>query len=359
MAAAAARRRAARRLRPRVRRARGSAARSGRARPLPQAMDDDLGHPGRRGQSLSSCIRAARTETGERAGPLAAAVFTIFEDALGLPLQQRRRRSCHPSALAKARARDEARAAKDWARADSPASRAAGRRLDCRGRAGRDHNSPGRQFSSERLREDTAVRREGDAWTADLQPRWNVGNNPTAATCWPSRSGPCREEAGRPDPVTVTAHYLSPPSEGLVSVRTRTVKSGRTFATVMAEVVQTDRERVRVLGAFGDLSPASGPDPHQRPPARHSASRRVREPGPPDPPGGAAHPRGHEPLRPPVARRTAPGAGPETGDPFEITGWIRFRDGTEPSACRRSPSPTPFRRPCWGRSIRAGCRPSS
>ena len=61
-----------------------------------------------------------RKDAGPRArtaAPLAAAVFAIFEDALGLPLHGDVK-ALPPEALAKAQARDEARAAKDWARAD-------------------------------------------------------------------------------------------------------------------------------------------------------------------------------------------------------------------------------------------------
>src|ERR1700733_8127141 len=106
---------------------------------------------------------------------------------------------------------------------------------------------------------DTAVRRDPVGWTADLQPRWNVGNNPNGGYLLAIAVRAMREEAGRPDPVTVTAHYLSPPADGPVSIRTQVVKPGRTFVTVMAEVVQGDRERVRVLGAFGDLPKREGP----------------------------------------------------------------------------------------------------
>ena len=64
---------------------------------------------------------------------------------------------------------------------------------------------------------DTAVRRDADGWTADLQPRWNVGNNPNGGYLLAIAVRAMGEESGRPDPVTVTAHYLSPPADGPVS----------------------------------------------------------------------------------------------------------------------------------------------
>jgi acyl-CoA thioesterase len=180
---------------------------------------------------------------------------------------------------------------------------------------------------------DTAIRRDsdGDGWTADLQPRWNVGNNPNGGYLLAIAVRAMLEEAGQPDPVSVTAHYLSPPSDGTVAIRTQVVKPGRTFSTVMAEVVQGQRERVRVLGAFGDLAAHHGP-------TRISAR-------PPDIPGpdqcvSLAHltRQAGRPI-PEIMNRfdlrlppDSPWGGPGDGDPFEITGWIRFRDGTEPSA---------------------------
>jgi cysteinyl-tRNA synthetase len=79
-------------------------------------MDDDLDTPGavRVGFDL---VRAARAGSGEEAARLAAAVFEIFDDALGLPLRHALT-EVPPAVLAKARQRDEARAAKDWAGAD-------------------------------------------------------------------------------------------------------------------------------------------------------------------------------------------------------------------------------------------------
>jgi cysteinyl-tRNA synthetase len=82
------------------------------------AMDDDLDTV-RAVAGAFDLIRDARAAPDDEAARrLAAAVFTIFEDALGLPLQSEVA-ALPPDALRKAQARDEARAAKDWARADA------------------------------------------------------------------------------------------------------------------------------------------------------------------------------------------------------------------------------------------------
>ena len=180
-----------------------------------------------------------------------------------------------------------------------------------------------------------------------------------AATCWPSPCGPCSQEAGRPDPVTRDRPLSSPrPADGPLSIRAQVVKPGRTFSTVTAELVQGQRERVRVLGAFGDLSRAAGTDPGDRPPTGHPAARSVREPRPPDPAGRPAHPGGDEPLRHPACPPTARGAARATVIPFEITGWIRFRDGAEPSAFSAVAFADAFPPTLLGSARRAGWVPT-
>jgi cysteinyl-tRNA synthetase len=82
-----------------------------------EAMDDDLDTPAAVAGAFK-LIREARAAEGERAAALAAAVFEIFENALGLRLHSEVA-ALPPEALAKARARDEARAARDWATADA------------------------------------------------------------------------------------------------------------------------------------------------------------------------------------------------------------------------------------------------
>jgi cysteinyl-tRNA synthetase len=78
-------------------------------------MDDDLGTP----QAVAlgfDLIRRARTDP-ENATALAAAAFEIFEQALGVPLNSEGS-PVPEEVLARARDRDQARAEKDWARAD-------------------------------------------------------------------------------------------------------------------------------------------------------------------------------------------------------------------------------------------------
>jgi len=179
--------------------------------------------------------------------------------------------------------------------------------------------------------EDTAVRWDDPVWRADLNPRWNVGNNPNGGYLLAVAVRAMLADAGREDPLSVTAHYLSPPVGGDVEIRTEVFKSGKTLANVSASVVQAGRERVRVVGVFGDLSDRRGPTrisarPPDIPPPDECASLLdlTRQ-------AGRAVPEvmNRFDLRLPP---DSPWGRPGEGDPFEITGWIRFNDGTQPSA---------------------------
>jgi cysteinyl-tRNA synthetase len=79
-------------------------------------MDDDLDAPGAVAE-LFSAMREARSADRERARGIAAAVFELWEVALGLPLDDGSG-EIPPEAAAKAAERDRARAARDWSRAD-------------------------------------------------------------------------------------------------------------------------------------------------------------------------------------------------------------------------------------------------
>lgn len=60
--------------------------------------------------------------------------------------------------------------------------------------------------------------------------------------------------------MTVTAHYLSPGRPGSVRIDTQVLKEGRRFATGTATMFSGTRPLLAVLGTFGDLSQAEGPE---------------------------------------------------------------------------------------------------
>ncbi len=70
-------------------------------------------------------------------------------------------------------------------------------------------------------------------------------------------------EDGHPDPLAVSAHYLSAGVAGPARVEVEPVRVGRTVATAAASIVQhgpdgSSVERVRALATYGDLSRHAG-----------------------------------------------------------------------------------------------------
>jgi acyl-CoA thioesterase len=65
---------------------------------------------------------------------------------------------------------------------------------------------------------------------------------------------------GRRDPVSVTAHYLSPGKPGPVEISTAVVKRGNRFATASATLSAGGRPVLTALGTLGDLEQADGPE---------------------------------------------------------------------------------------------------
>jgi cysteinyl-tRNA synthetase len=80
-------------------------------------MDDDLDTPGAVALGFE-LIRQARASEPDQAQARAAAVFQIFEDALGVALRSEGA-AIPPEVIARAQERDAARAAKDFAQADA------------------------------------------------------------------------------------------------------------------------------------------------------------------------------------------------------------------------------------------------
>ncbi|WP_431682119.1 thioesterase family protein [Kitasatospora sp. KL5] len=63
---------------------------------------------------------------------------------------------------------------------------------------------------------------------------------------------------GHPDPLSITGHYLSASRPGPATVRTETVRRGRTLTTGTAVLEQDGEERLRVLATYGDLGALDG-----------------------------------------------------------------------------------------------------
>jgi acyl-CoA thioesterase len=166
--------------------------------------------------------------------------------------------------------------------------------------------------------------------SVELAERWNVGRNQNGGLLLATVARRMAEVAGHPDPFAVTGHFLGAATNGPASVQASVVKPGRTYATATGELWQDDRERVRAVGAFGDLAVR----------AAEGASPIVA--APPDLPPPDACDDLFDHLTAKVGERSLTkslrnfeirvpaddGWGPlRTDDPSpSLRGWIRFRD---------------------------------
>lgn len=90
--------------------------------------------------------------------------------------------------------------------------------------------------------------------TAEIHDGWDINGNANGGYLMALAASGLRRIARRPDPVSVTAHYLSPGTPGPVDVEGSVVKEGRRFCTVTGRLQRGPTTMVQLVGAFGDLS---------------------------------------------------------------------------------------------------------
>ena len=170
---------------------------------------------------------------------------------------------------------------------------------------------------------DTAVRVTSDGrYDTEIRPGWDVGGNANGGYLLAIAARAMRDAADRPDPVTVTAHYLSPGRPGAATVETHVAKVGRMFTTVTGALAAEGKPLMQVLGTFGDVSAPAGPErvdaePPDLPPVGDCAPVRPTTGFPP-------------PFMGQVELRLHPDdagivSGAPSGQP-RVRGWFRLRD---------------------------------
>jgi len=65
----------------------------------------------------------------------------------------------------------------------------------------------------------------------------------------------CQSSTKHPDPINVTAHYLQAVQIAEFEVRVRTLKIGRGFSNILADLIQKDRTKITAHLVFGVLAP--------------------------------------------------------------------------------------------------------
>ncbi len=104
------------------------------------------------------------------------------------------------------------------------------------------------------LADTTVVAAGFGCFDTHLRPGWDIGGNANGGYMLAIVARAIALHCERPDPITITAHYLNPGKVGPAQVRCETVKSGKRFATVQAQLRAGDRPLLQVLATSGDLS---------------------------------------------------------------------------------------------------------
>ena len=98
-------------------------------------------------------------------------------------------------------------------------------------------------------------RRAEGSFDADLSPGWTVGGGVNGGYLLAVIGNAISQTLpGKPDPVSVSAHYLSATTPGPATVSTRVLREGGRFATVAADLAQGADARITALATYGDLS---------------------------------------------------------------------------------------------------------
>ncbi len=127
------------------------------------------------------------------------------------------------------------------------------------------------QATSVRARHLTEPDETSGTFEAAIAEDWGIHGNANGGYLVALAARAMAQRAGRPDPATITAHYLAPGKPGKILIETELVKEGRKFATVTASMrgaanpsddstESKSRPILQVMGAFTDLSAATGPE---------------------------------------------------------------------------------------------------
>lgn len=99
-----------------------------------------------------------------------------------------------------------------------------------------------------------AVRPLGDGvYDTAIRNGWDIMGNANGGYLLALVAEAMKAESGRRDPITITAHYLSPGLVGDATTTVKVVKQGRRFATVQAALQRDGKDVMRVIGTFGDV----------------------------------------------------------------------------------------------------------
>lgn len=168
-----------------------------------------------------------------------------------------------------------------------------------------------------------------NSFAATVTDRWSaIGGRPNGGYLLAMCVRALRTQLPFPDPLAVSAFFHRPSTPGPAVVRTEPIRSGRRLATGEARLLQDDREIVRAVATFTDLSETAG--------RTVMFGERPRLPPPEqaiDPLRGVSVPGLTITDRFDYRTPALPGwmQGRPSGDPG-MSFWLRFKDGRAPDS---------------------------
>ncbi|KAJ3728635.1 thioesterase-like superfamily-domain-containing protein [Lentinula raphanica] len=112
-----------------------------------------------------------------------------------------------------------------------------------------------------------------DVYIGEMDPEWCIGVVPNGGYALGQivESCICKQRSSHhPDPIHVTAHFLSSPSASAFEVRVCLLKKGRSFTNLEADLIQNGSTRIKSHLIFGILEP-----PPQSPGIRGEQSNNI------------------------------------------------------------------------------------
>jgi len=166
---------------------------------------------------------------------------------------------------------------------------------------------------------------EASRWSTTLSADWNIGDSANGGYALSPVLRALREVGDHADPISVTTHFLRPvQGGGEATIRTQSIRAGRTVSVATGTLHQAGRDRLVVSAVFGDVGSS---DP---------ATIAVAAPTLPAPEACLPRDGGVQGVELAITSRVEvripPGrsiAGGSTDAVME--GWIRLADGAPPS----------------------------
>src|SRR5436190_15729119 len=107
----------------------------------------------------------------------------------------------------------------------------------------------------------TAVDAQGNGrYAATIDEGWDIAGNANGGYLLAIIARAITAETGKPDPLTITGHFLAPGHAGPAEVEVEVRRSGGRHSTASATLVAEGRPVLVALATTTDLSLASGPE---------------------------------------------------------------------------------------------------